>query len=78
LTFSDNLQDFKSCLVCACTVMDQHLEHIIRQALEDAEARGKDYLTQTALAVGTVLGTHPYTTASDALAMVKMVRHSHQ
>ena len=56
--------------------MDQHLEHIIRQALEDAEARGKDCLTQTALAVGTVLGTQPCMTASDALAMVKMVRHS--
>jgi len=55
--------------------MDKHLEHLIRQALEDARARGKDYITQTALAVGTVL-THQTMTASDALAMVKMVRHS--
>jgi hypothetical protein len=55
--------------------MDKHLEHLIRQALEDAGARGKDYITQTALAVGTVLA-HETMTASDALAKVKMVRQS--
>jgi hypothetical protein len=31
--------------------MDAGLENIIRRALEDARAKGQDYITQTGLAV---------------------------
>ena len=33
------------------THMDPDLENVIRQALEDAQAAGKDHLSQTELAV---------------------------
>jgi hypothetical protein len=54
--------------------MDESLERIIRQTLEDARAKGRDYLTQTSLAVHTVCQARPDMTASDALAAVNLVQ----
>ncbi len=56
--------------------MDPDLERVIRQALADAEAAGRDYLTQTEEAVRAVLRVRPDMTASDALTAVNMVRGS--
>ena len=56
------------------TDMDESLERIIRQTLEDARAKGRDYLTQTSLAVHAVCQARPDMTASDALAAVELVR----
>ena len=50
------------------------LENVIRQALEDALAAGKDYMSQTELAVQAVQRARPDMTASEALTAVKMVR----
>ena len=58
------------------TDMDESLERIIRQTLDEARAKGRDYLTQTELAVRAVCQAHPDMTASDALAAVEMVRRS--
>ncbi len=55
--------------------MDSDLENVIRQALEDALAAGKDYLSQTELAVQAVQRARPDMTASEALAAVNLVRH---
>ncbi len=55
--------------------MDPDLENVIRQALGDALAAGKDHLSQTELAVRAVQRTRPDMTASDALTAVNMVRH---
>ncbi len=57
------------------TGMDPDLENVIRQALADAQAAGKDYLSQTELAVRAVQGARPDMTASDALAAVNLVWH---
>ena len=56
--------------------MDKSIERIIRRALEDARAAGRDHLTQTQLAVEAVRNARPDMTASDALAAVEMVRRS--
>jgi DNA-binding NarL/FixJ family response regulator len=48
--------------------MDPDLENVIRQALGDALAAGKDHLSQTELAVRAVQRARPDVTASDALA----------
>ncbi len=56
--------------------MDPDLETVIRQALEDARAAGKDHLTQTEEAVRAVLKVRPDMTASVALRAVEMVRRS--
>ena len=56
--------------------MDMDLENVIRQALEDAQAAGKDHMGQTVLAVQVVQRARPDMTASDALAAVNMVRQS--
>ena len=53
---------------------DDPLERIIRQALENARATGKDYLTQTELAVRAVLNARPDLTASDALTAVRRIQ----
>ncbi len=45
--------------------MDQDLQHVIHQAPVDAQAVGKDYFTQTELAVRAVLQVRPDMTASD-------------
>ncbi len=54
--------------------MDPDLENIIRQALADAQAAGRNYLAQTELAVRAVQRARPDMTASDALAAVNLVR----
>jgi len=54
--------------------MDKSVERIIRQALDDARAKGRDHLTQTELAVRAVLEARPDMTASEALATVELVR----
>jgi hypothetical protein len=56
--------------------MDAGLENVIRRALEDARAAGRDHLTQTAEAVRAVCQARPDMTASDALVAVNMVRQS--
>ncbi len=53
---------------------DGALEWIIRFALKDARAKGRDHLTQTELVVRAVLEARPDMTASEALAAVEMVR----
>ena len=58
------------------TDMDESLERIIRQTLEDARSKGRDYLTQTELAVRAVCQARPDMTASAALTAVNMVRRS--
>ncbi len=55
--------------------MDPDLENVIRQALTDAKAAGKDHLSQTEHAVQAVLQVRPDMTASDALAAVNLVWH---
>ncbi len=55
--------------------MGPDLERVIRQALGDALAAGKDHMDQTVLAVQTVQRARPDMTASDALAAVNLVRY---
>ena len=54
--------------------MDPDLENVIRQALGDAQAAGRDHLSQNELAVQAVQRARPDMTASDALAAVNLVR----
>ncbi len=54
--------------------MDPGLENVIRQALGDALAAGRDHLSQTELAVQAVQRARPDMTASDALAAVNLAR----
>ncbi len=54
--------------------MDPDLENVIRQALADAQAAGRDRLAQTETAVRAVLQARPDMTASDALVAVNLVR----
>jgi hypothetical protein len=54
--------------------MDETVKRIIRRALEDARAAGRDHLTQTQLAVEAVRNARPDMTASDALAAVHLVQ----
>lgn len=54
--------------------MDEALERIIRQALEDARAEGRDYLTQTELAVRAGCQARPDLTASEILATVRRLQ----
>ncbi len=56
--------------------MDPDLANIIRQALADAEAAGKDYQGQTEEAARAVLQARPDMTALDALVAVNLVRRS--
>ncbi len=56
--------------------MDMDLENVIRQALEDAQAAGKDHNSQTWLAFQAVQRARPDMTASDALAAVNLVRRT--
>ncbi len=56
--------------------MDPDLENVIRQALEDALAAGKDHLSQTVLAVQAVQRARPDMTAADALDAVNLARRS--
>jgi hypothetical protein len=50
--------------------MDPDLENVIRQVLADAQAAGRDHLSQTELAVQAVQRARPDMTASDALGAV--------
>ncbi len=56
------------------TGMDDSLRRIILRTLEDAREKGRDYITQTQLAVHAVCEARPDMTASDALAAVNLVR----
>ncbi len=56
--------------------MDPDLENVIQQALGDAQAAGRDHLSQTELAVQAVQRARPNMTTADALTAVNMVRHS--
>ncbi len=55
--------------------MDPDLEKIIRQALADAQAAGKDHLNQTWLALQAVQRARPDMNPSEALAAVNLVRY---
>ena len=52
--------------------MDDELQEIIRRALDNARAGGKDHLTQTEEAVRTVLQARPSMTAPEALTAVNL------
>jgi hypothetical protein len=56
--------------------MDPDLENVIRQALADAKAVGRDHIGQTEEAVRAVLQARPDMTASEALTAVNLVRQS--
>ncbi len=47
--------------------MDPELDNIVRQALADAQAAGRDYLSQTEEAIQAVRLARPGMTASGAL-----------
>ncbi len=56
------------------TRIDQDLENVIRQALGDAQAAGKDHMGQTMLAVQAVQRARPDMTAANALAAVNRMQ----
>ena len=53
--------------------MDPDLKTVIRQALEDARAAGKDHFSQTKVAVRAGRKVHPDMTASEASRAVEVV-----
>ncbi len=57
--------------------MDPDLEKIIRQALEDAQAAGKDHMDQTWLAIQAVQRARPGMTAADAAPVSSECRSSY-
>ena len=57
------------------TAVDPDLENVIRQALTDAKAAGKDHLSQIEDAVWAVKRARPDMTTSDALAAVNLIPH---
>ncbi len=68
---------FSFAATCALIArMDPDLENVIRQALGDAQAAGKDQMGQTVLAVQAVQRARPDMTASDALTAVNLVQRS--
>jgi hypothetical protein len=56
--------------------MDESLERIIREALEETCAKGGDYITQTGLAVRAACQARPDLTASEVLAMGRLIQQS--
>ncbi len=56
--------------------MDTSLENIIRRALDDARAKGRDHLTQTEEAVRAGREARPDLTASEILATVRRLQQS--
>ncbi len=56
--------------------MEPDLENVIRQALGDALAVGRDHMGQIELAIEAVQRARPDMTASDALVAVNLVRQS--
>ena len=55
---------------------DKHLERVIRRTILIADLGGQDYTTQNKVAVRTVRGMRPDMTASEALSIVNLVRHT--
>ena len=55
--------------------MEPDLQAIVRLALAEAQAVGKDHLTQTEEAVRALVQAFPDVTTSDALAQVNRLRH---
>ena len=55
--------------------MDESLERIIRQALEEARAKGRDFLKQTELAVRAAQVIRPDLMASEILAAVRLMQN---
>ena len=58
------------------TRMEHYVESVIRRALADAWAEGKDHVGQTEAAVRAFLRVRPDMTASDARTMVNRLRDS--
>ena len=58
------------------TGMDQSLERIIRRTLDEARAKGRDFLSQTEVAVRAVRQVRPDMTASEVLAIVRRFQQS--
>ncbi len=56
------------------TDMDEDLANIIRRALDEAKAAGRDHTAQTEYAVKKVLELRHDMTASDALNAINLVR----
>ena len=56
--------------------MDAGLENVIRRALEDARAAGRDYITQTEEAVRAGHEARPDLTASEVLAQDRRLQQS--
>ena len=56
--------------------MDRGLENVIRRALADARAAGRDHLTQTEEAVRAGREARPDLTASEILATVRRLQQS--
>ena len=54
--------------------MDKSIERIIRRVLEEARAKGRDHVTQTELAVEAVRNARPDMTASEILAVVRLMQ----
>jgi len=54
--------------------MEEALELSIRQALEEARAKGRDFLTQTQIAVEAGRRVRPDLTASEILATVRRLQ----
>ncbi len=54
--------------------LDPDLENVIRQALADAPAIGRDHMSQTMIAVQAVQQARPDMTAADALDAVHLVQ----
>ncbi len=54
--------------------MNRDLENVVRQALANAQAAGRDYLVQTGEAVRTVRQIRRGMTASEALMAVESIR----
>ncbi len=57
---------------------DRHLERVIYRAIQDAKLAGRDNTIQNEVAVRTVRWIRPEMTASEALTVVKSVRHKRQ
>ena len=56
--------------------MDESVERIIRRALDEARANGRDYVGQTQAAVAAARKARPDMTASEILAMVRRLQQS--
>ncbi len=54
---------------------DRHLERVIYRAIQDVKLAGRNNTIQNEVAVRTVRWIRPEMTASEALTVVKTVRH---